>query len=221
MIKDLFKIIGMILVVSACAPSLREADYRCPNVKIPRSTAYVIQKAAYIDEVRIELIGYEGYCLNTNTVNRRYAAIKPLFKIQRLREGYDTRIDFSYYTETIKGPPEFLGRKVQFASVDIPRDITEKEFSGREIRVRIPTEGYNDFTILLGMDVSPAEYDANQKSFDIEYRYLSTEELKAYQTPLKPRIIEVDEAPAVQYVPLRPLPVKQPAPAKNDCGCDL
>lgn len=219
--RTLSKIIGALLAVSACAPALREADYMCPNVKIPRSTAYVTQKAAYAEEVRIELIGFEGYCLNANTVSRRYAAIKPLFKIRRLREGYDTHVDFSYFTETIKGPPEFLGRKRHFASVDIPRDVTEKQFAGREVRVRIPTEGYNDFAILLGMDVSAAEYDANQKSFDIDYRYLSADELREYQTPVVPRVVEVDEAPAVQYIRLKPLPVRQLEKPKSDCGCDL
>lgn len=219
--KTLSKIIGALLAVSACAPALREADYMCPNVRIPRATAFVTQKAAYSEEVRVELIGYEGYCLTAATVNRRYAAIKPLFRVQRLREGYDTRVDVSYFTETIKGPPEFLGRKTYFASVDIPRDMTEKEFAGREIRVRVPTEGYDDFTILLGMDVSPAEYAANQRSFDVDYRYLSTGELRAYQNPVTPRVVEVDEAPAVQYMQLKPLPVKRPAAQKSSCGCEL
>lgn len=111
MMRTLSKIIGALLAVSACAPALREADYMCPNVKIPRSTAYVTQKAAYAEEVRIELIGFEGYCLNANTVSRRYAAIKPLFKIQRLREGYDTHVDFSYLPKRSKARRSFWDAK--------------------------------------------------------------------------------------------------------------
>lgn len=218
--KTILKLAGILLLVSSCASSHSEADYLCPNVKIPRTTAYVTQKAYYSEEVQIEVIGYEGYCITANTVDRRFAVIKPLFKVRRLKEGHDTRVDFSYFTETVKGPPEFLGRRNYFASVDIPRDMTEKQFSGGPVKVRVPQQGYNDFTILLGMDVSAAEHDYNQKTFDIEYRYLTEDEVRQYNTPVTPRVIEVDKAPDVQFIPLKALPVRQ-TPQKSGCGCKL
>lgn len=219
--KKLCQILGVLTLVASCAPTQKVVDYGCPNVQIPRATAYAMQKAGYSEEVRLELIGYEGYCLKANTVDRRYAVIRPLFKIIRLSEGYDTRIDFSYYTETIKGPPEFLGRRRYFASVDIPRDVYEKEFAGRQIKVRLPGEDYADFAILLGMENSATERDYNQKMFDVEYRYLSADEKQAYSQPVTPRVIEVEKAPDVQYMQLKPLPVKRPAQPQNDCGCKL
>ncbi|MBE6458419.1 MAG: hypothetical protein IJW72_06080 [Alphaproteobacteria bacterium] len=221
MMRTIFKLVGVLLLLSACASSHREADYMCPNVRIPRDTAYVTQQSSYSEEVQIEIVGYEGYCVTANTIDRRYAVIKPLFKIRRLKEGQDTRIDFSYYTKTIQGPPEFLGLRKYFASVDIPHDVAEKEFSGGEVKVRIPIQGYNDFAILLGMDVSAAEYDYNQKTFDIEYRYLTEEEIHQYNKTVTPKIIEVEKAPDVQYIPLKPLPTKQDSPKKSDCGCGL
>lgn len=219
--KTILKLAGAILLLSSCASSYSEADYMCPNVKIPRTTAYVTQKASYSEEVQIEVIGYEGYCINANTVDRRFAVIKPLFKIRRLKEGYDTRVDFSYFTETVKGPPEFIGRRNYFASVDIPRDVTEKQFSGSAVKVRVPQQGYNDFTILLGMDVSDAEHDYNQKTFDIEYRYLTEDEVREYNAPVVPRVVEVDKAPEVQFIPRKPLPVQQAPQKKSGCGCKL
>lgn len=219
--KTIFKLAGALLLLSSCASSYKEADYMCPQVKIPRATAYVTQKASYSEEVQIEIIGYEGYCITADSVNRRFAVIRPLFKARRLKEGHDTRADFSYFTETIKGPPEFLGRRRYFASVDIPRGDAEKEFAGGEVKVRIPSQGYNDFTILLGMEASPAERAYNQKTFDIEYRYLTEDEIRQYNAPVIPRVIEVEKAPDVQYIPLKPLPVRQAPRKKSGCGCEL
>ena len=93
----------------------------CPLVRIPRNSAYVIQKVNYIDDFQIELTGYSGYCYFDKRVNRRKAVIIPQFEVKRLRGKSDeTDVDFEYYTQTIKGPPEYLGKKQYFGHVTIP-----------------------------------------------------------------------------------------------------
>ncbi len=142
----------------------------CPYVTIPRDTAYVTQKVNYEDEFQIELVGYEGYCSWENNVNRRYAMITPLFVVHRLRDSDETRVDFGFYTETVKGPPAFIGKKAYSESVMVGKDEKEKEFKGHAVKVRVP-EGYEPFEILLGLDVSREEHLYNQRTFDVKYRY--------------------------------------------------
>lgn len=210
-----------IFALSSCFSGFDESKYLCPNIKIPRTTAYVTQKAAYSEEVQIEVIGFEGYCLKEESVNRSYAMIKPLFKIQRLKDAKDTTVDFPFYTEAVKGPPEFLGKKRYFASVTIPVNQLEKEFAGKEVKVRIPNENQSQFEILLGMDFSQLEYDYNQKTFDIKYRYLSPQELKdATNIRVQEEVTEVDEQEVpVQYIEIRSQPVRAAPPVKKKSGC--
>ena len=93
------------------APEL-PVEEPCPVVIIPRDIAYVTQKVNYIDDFQIELKGYSGYCYFDKRINRRKAVIIPQFEVRRLRQNLDeTDVDFTYFTETIKGPPEYLGKK--------------------------------------------------------------------------------------------------------------
>lgn len=157
-----------LLFIASCS-SIRY-DHLCPNVTIPRDTAYLIQAAGYSDEFQITLTGYDGYCY-TDPKGRNFALITPKFLVKRLKDTDVTQVDTGFYVETRKGPPAFLGRRLYQASGDIPQNQQTAEFKGPTAKVRLPSEKQDEFEILLGLDLSVSEYQYNQRTFDVTPRY--------------------------------------------------
>lgn len=168
MIKKLLILLG-VFVVAACS-SVRY-DYLCPNVIIPRDTAYSTQIADYSDNFQVELKGYEGYCYYDSARRINYAAITPAFTVRRLKDTPDTAVDVSFYTETVKGPPAYIGRKTYYTSTVIGENDRARDFMGQTVKVKLPPEGVDEFEILLGIDLSHAEYRYNQRTFDVTPRF--------------------------------------------------
>ena len=149
-----------------------EAEDSCPAVIILRDVAYVTQKVNHKDDFRIELTGFSGYCYFDERVNRRKAVITPQFEVRRLRRKLDeTDVDFEYFTETVKGPPEYLGKKHYFGHVTIPFNQREMVFSGKPLELKIPNQDYGRFEILLGLELTPEEQKYNNRTFDVKYRF--------------------------------------------------
>ena len=143
-------------------------DYNCINVSIPRDSAYVTQKVNFKNDFQIEVVGYSAYCYFDTRVNRRKAVITPQFVVKRLRGDLDeTDVDFEYYTNTIKGPPEYLGCKQYFGRITIPLDKKEVGFSGSALELKIPNQDYDDFEVNLGLVLTPEEQKYNSRTFDI------------------------------------------------------
>ncbi len=168
MIKKLLKLVAF-LSLGACS-SIRY-EHLCPNVIIPRDTAYSTQVADYSDDFQIELTGYEGYCYYDKTRRTNYASIMPVFSIKRLKDSSVTEVDVNFYTQTIKGPPAYIGRRSYWASVIISENEREREFSGPQVKVKLPPENTDEFEILLGIDLTGAEYRYNQRTFDVTPRF--------------------------------------------------
>ena len=150
------------------------------------SSYYVIQKANYRNEFQIRLTGYESYCYFDEVSSRHYAMIKPLFLIRRIRTTDESRVDFNFYTETIKGPPAFLGKKTYFEAVSLSADENEKEFKGKAVEVKIPQEMMYEFEIFAGLVISPQGKVYNQRFFDVDMEYDdAASETKIYETKIK------------------------------------
>lgn len=172
----------LLLLVSACVV---EKTYQyCPYVTISREDAKLIQKVNYQDDFMVELKGFDGYCYFDSRVKQEKAVITPIFVITKLRNTDETDVQFSWFTNTIKGPPAYLGRRSYFAGTHIGQGERVKEFKGRPVEVKIPAEMMYEFEIFMGLDVSKEEKKYNQRIFDVEYDY--------YEYP--PKI----EAPAVK-----------------------
>lgn len=176
MVKNICLLLAFI-TISSCSlfgtsePIKEKAD-TCPNVIIPRDISYVIQKVNYMDDFQIELTGFEGYCYFDEKVKRRNAMITPNFKVRRLRKNLDeTDVDFTFFTETVVGPPEFLGKKSYEQSVVIARDELEKDFSGKQVKVKVPSREDIYFEIYLGIDLTDQERKYNDRIFDIKFRF--------------------------------------------------
>ena len=151
-------------------------DLLCPNVNILRDDSYITQFVHYKETFQISITGYEGYCYFDEPTQRYRAVVRPTFKIKRLRPSDETDVRFSYYTETVKGPPEYLGKKTYFATVHIPLDAREKEYTAPQTLAYIPNEMENDYDINLGLWISPEEAKYNHRTFDINYRYMEEED---------------------------------------------
>lgn len=159
----------LLLFICSCANSPSQIvqddclQAECPNIFISTSNYQLTQIVNYSKNFKVELVGYSGYCYTYLPANMRFAIITPQLKVTRLRPSQDTEVDFSFYAKTQKGPPEFLGKRSYFASVDIPNQ--ETEVSLEPIRVRIPLQN-DSFEIELGLDLSLAEKKYNQSASD-------------------------------------------------------
>lgn len=157
-----------VFLTSSCAIFWSSNDVNlCPRVLIERDNAYFVQKDHQNEDFLVELVGYDGYCFFDTRINHDKAIIKPVFKIKRLRPTDETDVMFSFYAETIKGPPEYLGKKTYFARTTIPLKSTEIEFTGPEAEVRIPPDMKYNFDINLGISLSLDDKIYNQRTFDI------------------------------------------------------
>lgn len=144
----------------------------CPQVQIIRDNSYLTQFVKYKETFQISVSGYEGYCYYDRTLQRNRAVIEPVFKIKRLRPSDETDVRFSYYTETVKGPPEYLGKKTYFVTAHIGLDDKETIYKASAVNVFIPPEMLYGYDINLGLWISPEEALYNRRTFDINYRYV-------------------------------------------------
>lgn len=144
----------------------------CPQVQILRDQSYLSQYVNYKETFQISINGYEGYCYFDEKLGRHRAVIYPIFKIKRLTPSDETDVRFSYYTETVKGPPEYLGKKTYFANAHIKENELETYYKASAAKVFIPSQMGYDYDINLGLWLSPEEANYNHKTFDINYRYI-------------------------------------------------
>ena len=145
----------------------------CPQVQIVRDQSYLSQVVNYKETFQISIIGYEGFCYYDKKLERNRAMINPIFKIKRLRPSDETDVRFSYYTETVQGPPEYIGKKTYHLNVHIAEDELEKKYTANAVSVFIPPEMLYGYDINLGLWISPEEARYNQRTFDINYRYIT------------------------------------------------
>lgn len=162
----------VLFFVCACRNLFSDDDiHLCPNVQITRDNSYLTQFVNYKEAFQISINGYEGYCYYDKVLERHRAVISPIFKIKRLRPSDETDVRFSYYTETIKGPPEYIGKKTYHITSQIPTDTIETEYKAAQTSVFIPAEMLYDYDINLGLWISLEEAKYNHRTFDINYRY--------------------------------------------------
>ena len=173
MIKRLLCI--AVFLLTGCQKSFFSENFSgsaCPQVQILRNDSYLNQYMNGKETFQINIEGYEGFCYFDEYAERHRAVIRPIFRIKRLRSSDETDVRFSYYTETVKGPPEFLGKKTYYLDVSIARAEREKIYKAPEVSVFIPSEAVYDYDINLGLWLSPKERQYNQRTFDINYRYI-------------------------------------------------
>lgn len=208
----------LFLFLTSC---IAEEPYSsCPFVIIRRDDAHLIQKANYQDDFDVELKGFEGYCYFDERVRREKARIIPIFVVSKLRNTDETNVQFSWFTQTIKGPPEYIGKNTYFADVHIKQGEKSVEVKGKEIELKVPNEMMNDFPIFMGLSLSRQERDYNQRLFDVDYGYYNENEIP------EPNNIKLKVYPDRVYEDGRPAEVEyidpNAKPKSSGCGsCSL
>lgn len=165
------KILCLLAFFSLISCSNNDYYPYCPNVVIPRASAYVTQKVNSRDEFQIQLTGFEGYCYFDKKVNRQKAVITPLFEIIKLRMVDESELSFNFFTQTIKGPPAYLGKWVHPVTATIPLNEKFVKFKGNPVELKIPNENPYGFEIMLGLQLSNEEKLYNSRTFDINYKF--------------------------------------------------
>ena len=93
--KSLFSLL-LLLMTAACTwwPDFYIPG-ACPNVVIPRDTAYLTQKINYFDEFQIEVTGFEGFCMPNEKAGRNYGYVCLLYTSQSPRDISGSRMPSS------------------------------------------------------------------------------------------------------------------------------
>lgn len=197
-----FLLCSLFLLLTSCV--LEEPYHYCPFVTIRRQDAHLIQKANYQDDFDVELKGFEGYCYFDSRVRREKARITPVFVVTKLRNTDETNVQFSWFAQTIKGPPEYIGKYTYFADVHIKQGERSVEVKGKEVELKVPNEMMNDFPIYMGLALSKQEKDYNQRLFDVDYGYYEENDIpepRNVKLKVYPDRVYEDGTPAeVEYV---------------------
>lgn len=191
--RKIFYAFAMFFLVSSCSSSIPEGYKQCPLVTIKREDARLIQIANYQDNYEIELIGFEGFCYFDTRVKQEKAKITPVFVINKLRNTDESDVHFSWFTNTIKGPPAYLGKKTYFVETNMKKDERRKEFKGAQVEVKIPVNMMYEFEIFAGLELSPKERKYNQRLFDVDLEYFEN------QSSMEPYHVKIREYPSEYY----------------------
>ena len=142
--------------VSKSEPKLSSNGGPCPSVVIRSSDEAITQSASYQQLFKIEMVGYDGYCLFDDRVGKNKAIVAPRFKITRLSESNVEDVHFSYYLETAQGPTAYLGRKTYYTSARIAKGVMQVYHTAKEGELSIPTR-HGGVDIYAGMNANRAD----------------------------------------------------------------
>lgn len=158
----------LIFFIVSCVSHNQEAVFDCPNVSIVDDASFFTRGDNINQNFQIELIGFKHYCYSLDNVTRRYSVITPKYRVTRLRPHDENAIDFSFYTNTEQGPPEYLGKQSYYVNVKIPEGSDSFEFESSAVKVKIPPYS-SDFKVTIGLDMSPSERSYKDRHFDTRH----------------------------------------------------
>lgn len=189
-------VLFLLAFICSCSSSPRPAD--CPDIVIPREmTNQYINNGNY-DAFQITLSGNENYCYTDSSTHQRYAVITPIFRLRRLEDSADSAVDTSFYAKTI-GSGQYIGKQVYHQPLRIPLGEKEQIITGKPIKLRIAQPPYDNFSIELGLNLSEYASAKSKSMFDINYRYLSEEDLEAQEQPINNEYLEIAPDEKVVY----------------------
>lgn len=205
-----------LLFAASCSTTTEEP---CPEIFIPRETTRLYQNNGRFDEFQINLVGTESFCYTNPSNNRRYAAITPIFRIRRLENSRTTNIDADFYVKTSINSEDYIGTRRFSQTLTIPQNEKEITVKGRQTINRIANPPYDKFTISVGMVMSEGAKSKAKGMFDINYRYLTEEDIaEAEKSAVDTVYLEVgtDEEVIYSDYDKKPVVVKKDRP-KNNC----
>lgn len=173
--KRFFSFFSLLMLLS-CS-SFNGDDYSCPSIFIPRETSRIYKNSGSFDSFQVNVVGFNAYCYTETANNRRYAVISPVFKVRRLESSQTTNLDIDFYIKTSINDKDYIGKNIFNQVLNIPVDAKENVVVGKETRTRIMNQPYQNFHLDIGMVLEGDALDKSKRMFDIDYKYLSTEEI--------------------------------------------
>ena len=169
-----FLVLLMLPLIFSCSSS-NVVEYDCPPIVILRNDARLYQNDGFVDKFQINMVGYESFCYTK--AGKRFAEITPIIKVRRLEQSSTNRLDFSFFVKTSQNAEDYLGKRVYQQSATISALKNEETYKGKNTVTRIPMPPYKDFKIFLGFEMNRQEQNKSKQMIDIDYRYLSEEEI--------------------------------------------
>lgn len=147
----MFKKLVLILVpvlLSSCAWLFGHDGEQnlCPVIKIKQDSLQALHGT-----IQISIKGYEGYCYYNASSKSVQAKITPVFELSRTGFGPETDVHFAYYTETLIGPPEYLGQKTRYERLEMPSGSFNKMIKGKSFEMKVPQGMENTYSINMGL----------------------------------------------------------------------
>ncbi len=210
--------VALLLLLTACH-SQSFSPYDCPPIHIKRENTRIYQNNGTADVFQINFAGFEGHCYIEPSSNRHYAEITPIFKIRRLEESATTALDVAFYVKTSVNAEDYIGTRQYNQSLYIPHGVKEEIVKGRTTHTRLSQPPYDDFSLELGFVLQGTTKDKAKSMFDIDYRYLTEEDIAEQSKPMVENVyLEVgsDEEVIYSEIDKKPQVVKKNRP-QNDC----
>ncbi len=193
----------LLMLLAACSTSTTPEG--CPVITTPReNTRQYINNGSY-DAFQITLSGNENYCYTDSSNNQRYAVITPIFKIRRLEDSPDNSVDVAFYVKTF-GKGNYINERIFHQSLRISDGKIEQTVTGKTIKVRVASPPYDDFSLEMGLKLSDYAGAKAKSMFDIDYKYLSEQDLAAMAEP-EEKTLEIAPDETVVYCPTKNQPV--------------
>ncbi len=170
----------------------------CPKITTLREASRQYVNNGNYDALQITLSGHDSYCYTQGANGQRYMVITPYFKIRRLEETSINAADVTFYVKTV-GKGNYIGTKVYPQSLSLSPDTREQIVKGKSVSLRIAQPPYDDFAIETGLALSDYAKAKTNQMFDIDYRYLSNQELNAVDEPITQEFLEIGANEKVVY----------------------
>ena len=144
--KIILLVLPILLLSCGWFSKKNKGDYLCPAIIVKQDTLRALN-----DTVELFLTGFEAHCYYNENTKSTWARITPAFKAVRLKHGVERDIFFAYYTETLIGPPEYLGRRTRHEKATLPEGMSETRFKGRTFEMVIPAGFEEHYSLNMGL----------------------------------------------------------------------
>lgn len=127
----------------------------CPKIEVKKQDSVIVQKVGSEPIFEISIKGFEGFCYYNERTRKNKAVVRPKVLVRRLSETTISTVHFSYYLETSVGPAAYLGQKIYFEKVLMPKDVEDIEYVLDARELQVPEYAEHRPDLYLGLMANP------------------------------------------------------------------